>query len=62
MQLVLGEATYAAIRHLPLAVELVRKSRQQLVSHLDSYCNHHNDLFSEVCLASAECLYDNSKM
>ena len=44
----LGEATYAAIRHLPLAVELVRKSRQQLVSHLDSYCSHHNELYKEV--------------
>ena len=44
----LDEATYAAIRHLPLARELVRTSRQQLVSHLDTYCKKHNAIFLQV--------------
>lgn len=44
----LEEATYGAIRHLPLAKELVRTSRQQLVSHLDTYCKKHNDVFIKV--------------
>ena len=44
----LDEATYAAIRHLPLARELVRTSRQQLVSHLDTYCKKHHAIFLEV--------------
>ena len=44
----LGQETYAAIRHLPLAGELVKKSRQQLVQHLDDYCDHHNALFKQV--------------
>lgn len=44
----LAEATYSAIRHLPLAKELVRTSRQQLVSHLDMYCKKHNHTFMQV--------------
>lgn len=44
----LEEHTYSAIRHLPLARELVRTSRQQLVSHLDSYCRKHHDIFQQV--------------
>ena len=44
----LEEQTYSAIRHLPLARELVRTSRQQLVSHLDSYCRRHNAIFKQV--------------
>lgn len=44
----LDEATYAAIRHLPLAKDLVRISRQQLVSHLDFYCKRHNKTFLQV--------------
>lgn len=46
----LEEQTYSAIRHLPLARELVRTSRQQLVSHLDSYCRKHNSIFKQVRL------------
>ena len=44
----LDEATYAAIRHLPLAKDLVRASRQQLVAHLDGYAKRHHDLFQRV--------------
>ena len=44
----LDETTYAAIRHLPLAKELVRTSRQQLVSHLDSYSRKHTAVFEKV--------------
>ena len=44
----LDEATYAAIRHLPLAKDLVRASRQQLVAHLDGYAKRHNALFERV--------------
>lgn len=46
----LDETTYAAIRHLPLARELVRTSRQQLVSHLDTYCRKHKKVFDQVWL------------
>jgi len=46
----LEEATYSAIRHLPLARELVRTSRQQLVSHLDGYCRKHNAVFKQVLI------------
>ena len=45
----LDEATYAAIRHLPLAKDLVRASRQQLVAHLDGYAKRHKELFERVC-------------
>ena len=44
----LDEATYAAIRHLPLAKDLVRASRQQLVAHLDGYAKRHKSLFERV--------------
>ena len=44
----LDEATYAAIRHLPLAKDLVRASRQQLVAHLDGYAKRHKELFERV--------------
>ncbi|KAL4528707.1 hypothetical protein Ndes2526B_g07185 [Nannochloris sp. 'desiccata'] len=44
----LDEKTYAAIKHLPLARDLVRVARQRLVFRLDSYCKRHNKMFSEV--------------
>ncbi|KAL4430829.1 hypothetical protein ABPG75_006085 [Micractinium tetrahymenae] len=44
----LDEATYAAIRHLPLARDLVRVARQRLVFRLDSYCKRDSKLFSDV--------------
>ncbi|KAK9839848.1 hypothetical protein WJX81_005830 [Elliptochloris bilobata] len=44
----LDESTYAAIRHLPLAKDLVRASRQQLVAHLDTYSKRHPELFRAV--------------
>lgn len=46
----LDEATYAAIRHLPLAQDLVRASRQQLVHRLDTYSKRHHKIFMEVGL------------
>ena len=44
----LDEATYAAIRHLPLAQDLVRASRQHLVHRLDTYSKRHHKIFMEV--------------
>ena len=44
----LDEATYAAIRHLPLAADLVRESRQALVSNLDRYRKRHGAQFGQV--------------
>lgn len=44
----LDEKTYAAIRHLPLARDLVRVARQRLVFRLDLYCKRHTELFLEV--------------
>lgn len=44
----LDEQTYAAIRHLPLARDLVRVARQRLVFRLDSYCKRNNKTFTEV--------------
>lgn len=44
----LDEKTYAAIRHLPLARDLVRVARQRLVFRLDSYCKRHNEMFVQV--------------
>jgi len=40
--------TYAAIRHLPLATELARAARQQLVSSLDGHRSRHGELFEGV--------------
>lgn len=48
----LDEATYAAIRHLPLAQDLVRASRQQLVHRLDTYSKRHHKIFMEVSTPS----------
>lgn len=45
---VLRTCRYAAIRHLPLAKDLVRSSRQQLVAHLDTYSKRHPKLFRAV--------------
>eukprot|EP00891_Asterochloris_glomerata_P009685 jgi/Astpho2/9685/e_gw1.00147.4.1_t len=44
----LQEATYAAIRHLPLAADLVKASRQQLVHRLDTYSKRHRKTFLEI--------------
>ena len=53
----LDEATYAAIRHLPLAQDLVRASRQQLVHRLDTYSKRHHKIFMEVgCACMHACL------
>lgn len=46
----LDESTYSAIRHLPLAQDLVRASRQQLVHRLDTYSKRHHKIFMEVIL------------
>ena len=44
----LDEKTYAAIRHLPLAKDLVRVARQRLVYRLDLYCKKHYRLFTDI--------------
>ena len=44
----LDEKTYAAIRHLPLARDLVRVARQRLVFRLDMYCKKHYKLFTDI--------------
>ena len=41
----------------PLARELVRTSRQQLVSHLDGYCRKHNAVFKQVSDFAAPCAF-----
>ena len=53
----LDEATYAAIRHLPLAQDLVRASRQQLVHRLDTYSKRHHKIFMEVCCPAPSCYF-----
>lgn len=44
----LDAKTYAAIRHLPLARDLVRVARQRLVFRLDRYCRRHPRVFAEA--------------
>ena len=44
----LGQETYQAIRHLPLAKDLVQHARQQLVNRLDDHCEKHPTLFQKV--------------
>ena len=44
----LGQETYQAIRHLPLAKDLVQHARQQLVHRLDDHCEKHPVLFQKV--------------
>ncbi|KDD72358.1 hypothetical protein H632_c3460p0, partial [Helicosporidium sp. ATCC 50920] len=51
----LDAETYAVIRDLPLARDLVRTARQRLVSRLDKHCREHRDLFvSATRLVSQE--------
>jgi len=44
----LDASTYAAIRHLPLAADLVREARQALVASLDRHNKRHGRQFGEV--------------
>lgn len=44
----LNEDTYSAIRHLPLAKDLVKTARQQLVRRLDEYCEKYPESFEQV--------------
>ena len=44
----LDPETYDAVRHIPLASELVTHARQQLVKRLDGYQFEHSDLFRDV--------------
>ena len=44
----LEAVTYDAIRHLPMAKELSRISRQQLTARLDTYALSHSELFHKV--------------
>lgn len=44
----LSEGTYSAITRLPLASDLVRDSRQQLVARLDNAYQNSNGIFQAV--------------
>lgn len=44
----LEAVTYAGIRHLPMAKELAKLSRQQLTSRLDTWALSHSELFQKV--------------
>lgn len=44
----LDPRTYDALRHIPLADEIVVKARQELVNRLDSYQVEHPELFQKV--------------
>ena len=44
----LSEGTYSAITRLPLASDLVRDSRQQLVARLDNAYANSNGIFQAV--------------
>jgi len=44
----LDPETYDAVRHIPLASEIVVHARQELVRRLDSYQLEHTDLFHQV--------------
>lgn len=44
----LDEDTYYAIRHVPLARDLVQTARQVLVRRLDDYSRRHKDLFDQT--------------
>ncbi|MEW5303485.1 MAG: hypothetical protein WDW36_006171 [Sanguina aurantia] len=44
----LSYETYAAIRHLPLAVDLTKSARQQLVMRLDNHAELHSANFQRV--------------
>jgi hypothetical protein len=44
----LSEGTYSAITRLPLASDLVRDSRQQLVARLDNAYQNNNEIFQAV--------------
>ena len=51
----LSVATYVMIRHLPLAKDIVRSARQELVMRLDGYCEANAELFREVCVCGWVC-------
>ena len=44
----LDPRTYDALRHLPLAAEIVQNARQELVNRLDSYQVEHPELLKSV--------------
>ncbi len=44
----LDPATHDAVRHIPLASEIVIHARQELVKRMDSYALEHPDLFRDV--------------
>lgn len=50
----LNEETYAAIRHLPLAADLQRTARLQLVTRLEGYCLRQRGLFGQVLRLAGE--------
>ena len=44
----LNAVTYDAIRHLPMAKEISKLSRQQLTARLDTYATSQSDLFKRI--------------
>ena len=44
----LGEGTFDAIRHIPIASAIANRARQQLVGRLDDYYNTNTETFLEV--------------
>lgn len=44
----MNEGAYSQVSKLPLATEIVKQSRQKLVSRIDSYFTEHSELFQAV--------------
>ena len=45
----LDERTFDRLRTIPIAEEIVRHARQDLVKRLDDYAEHHEELFAKIC-------------
>ncbi len=45
----LDERTFDRLRTIPIAEEIVRHARQDLVKRLDDYAEHHEELFACIC-------------
>ena len=45
----LDERTFDRLRTIPIAEEIVRHARQDLVKRLDDYAEHHEELFATIC-------------
>lgn len=45
----LDERTFDRLRTIPIAEEIVRHARQDLVKRLDDYAEYHEELFAQIC-------------